>query len=63
MMKFLILDDMKQVKRDDIFYFAKKNNIVLDNFEVDNLMILLKDKKILDYSDEQYELILKKNII
>ena len=61
-MKFLILDYIKKINKNDIYNFMKSNNIYLNNEELENIHILLKDNNILNYSDNDYEVIIKNNV-
>ena len=61
-MKKLILEYIKLINKEDINKFANKNNINLSSKEINNIFNLLKDKNILDYSDDAYLELINNNI-
>ncbi|MEG2250999.1 MAG: hypothetical protein RSA91_07735 [Bacilli bacterium] len=61
-MKFMILNYIKQIKEEDIVSFGLKNNIILDNKELNNLTKNIRRVDILDLDDNEYYELIKNNI-
>lgn len=61
-MKNLILDYIKVIKKEDIYNFGIKNNIKLNDEELNNLFLLLQRKNILDYTNDEYYDLICKNV-
>ncbi|MEG0022403.1 MAG: hypothetical protein RSB77_03520 [Bacilli bacterium] len=61
-MKFMILNYIKQIKEEDIVSFGLKNNVILDNKELNNIMKNIKRVDILDLDDNEYYELIKNNI-
>ncbi|MEG0617912.1 MAG: hypothetical protein RR557_01240 [Bacilli bacterium] len=60
-MKFMILNYIKQIKEEDIVSFGLKNNVILDNKELNNIMKNIKRVDILDLDDNEYYELIKNN--